>query len=175
MVRKYGTPSIGMLTEAKEKNQVKLELDAYFDQLMLTTTNTYFKVSIDNMWMYIINPAMLKTELYMLQGELDQGSKSIYLEETEARFCFQKDFIKEYIDTIAHYQAWYQFITKDHGQKVDELVFPQSSESKCCLVWLTQANFVPHGYMWKMYHFVNIMLKVKFQVSLVENKQSYVI
>jgi len=31
MVRKYGTPSIGMLTEAKEKNQVKLELDAYFD------------------------------------------------------------------------------------------------------------------------------------------------
>lgn len=30
-VRKYGTPSIGTLIEAKEKNQIRLELDAYFD------------------------------------------------------------------------------------------------------------------------------------------------
>ena len=31
VVRKYGTSSIGMLIKAKEKNQVKLELDVYFD------------------------------------------------------------------------------------------------------------------------------------------------
>ena len=31
MVRKYGTLAIGKLTEAKEKNQVRLKLDAYFD------------------------------------------------------------------------------------------------------------------------------------------------
>jgi len=35
MARKYGTPSIGTLTQAKEKNQIRLELDMYFDQLML--------------------------------------------------------------------------------------------------------------------------------------------
>lgn len=31
VVRKYDTPSIGMLTDAKENNQVRMELDVYFD------------------------------------------------------------------------------------------------------------------------------------------------
>ena len=31
VVRMYGTSSIGTFTKAKEKNQVKLELNVYFD------------------------------------------------------------------------------------------------------------------------------------------------
>jgi len=48
-VRKYGTSSIGMLTEAKENNQVRLELDTYFDQLILTATSIDLQVNADNM------------------------------------------------------------------------------------------------------------------------------
>jgi len=44
MVRKYGNSSICMLIEAKEKNQVKLEIGAYFDELMLMATNIDFQV-----------------------------------------------------------------------------------------------------------------------------------
>ncbi len=47
----------------------------------------------------------------------------------EARVRFQKDIIKEYANTIAHYQAWHQFITEDDEEDVDELVFPQPFES----------------------------------------------
>lgn len=49
VVRKYGTFLVGMLTEVKEKNQVRLEFDVEFDQLMLMATNTYFQVSAENM------------------------------------------------------------------------------------------------------------------------------
>lgn len=129
MVRNYGTFSISTLTKAKEKNQVRLDLDVYLDQLMLTTTNIDLLVNIDNMQTYIVNLALLKTKMCMLQDEFNQGSKLVYLEEMEARVHFQKDFIKEYIDTIMHYQAWHQFITEDHRDKDDEMVFPQSSKS----------------------------------------------
>jgi len=54
--------------------------------------------------MYIIGLALLKAKLHMLQDDLDQGSKSVYLEAMEAIICFQKDFIKEYMNTISHYQ-----------------------------------------------------------------------
>jgi len=60
----------------------------------------------------------------MLHDELDRGSKSIYPEAMEARVHFQKDIIKEYVDTIAHCQSWHQFVTQDHGEEVNELVFP---------------------------------------------------
>jgi len=76
------------------------------------------------MQMYIIGLGFLKTKLCMLQEEFDQGSKSVYLEEMEARVHFQKDIIKEYSDTIADYQTWHQFVTEDHREKVDKLVFP---------------------------------------------------
>jgi len=39
MLRKYGTPSIGMLTKAKEKNQVMQDFDAYFNQVMIMAIN----------------------------------------------------------------------------------------------------------------------------------------
>jgi len=57
--------------------------------------------------MYIIGLTLLRTKLHMLQDELDKGSKSIYLEAMEARVLFHKDIIKDYMDTIAHYQAWH--------------------------------------------------------------------
>jgi len=92
-------------------------------------TNVDLKVSADSMRMHIISPALLRTKLHMLQDELDRGSKSVYLEAMEARASFREDIIKEYAATIAHYQAWHLFITKDHEEDVDEMVFPQLSES----------------------------------------------
>ena len=65
----------------------------------------------------------------MLQDELDRGSRSAYMEAMEARVCFQKYIIKLYMDTITDYQAWHQFITEDHIEDIDELIFPQPSES----------------------------------------------
>jgi len=105
MVRKYGIPLIGILIEAKEKNQVRLELDTYFDHLMPMATNIYLQVSANNMKMYIFGLALLRTELHMLQDELDRGSKSVYPEEMEERVCFHEEIIKKYVDTIVHYQA----------------------------------------------------------------------
>lgn len=40
----------------------------------------------------------------------------------EARVCFQEDIIKEYVNTITHYQSWHQFVIEDHEEVVDELV-----------------------------------------------------
>jgi len=59
VVRKYGTPSFGMLTEAKEKNQVKLELDAYFYHFILMGNNADLQVSADNMRIYIVDSTFL--------------------------------------------------------------------------------------------------------------------
>lgn len=81
------------------------------------------------MSIYIIDLALLRTKLHMLQDDLNIGSKLVYPDAMEARFCFEKDINKEYEDTISNYQAWNQFVTNDHGEGVDELVFPQSSES----------------------------------------------
>lgn len=88
MVRKYGTLSVGTLTKAKEKNQIRLDLNAYFDPLMLMATSTDLHVSVDNMQMYIVGLTLLKTKLCILHDELDRGSKSVYLEAMEARVCF---------------------------------------------------------------------------------------
>lgn len=93
------------------------------------TTSADLQVNANNMQMYIVNLALLRTKLHMLQDKLDQGYISVYSEAMEARVCFQEDIIKEYADTIAYYQAWHQFVTKDHKEDVDEMLFPQSSES----------------------------------------------
>jgi len=68
---------------------------------MLMTTIAYFQVSADNMRMYIVDPALLRTKLRMLQDELDRGYKSVYPEAMEATVCFEKDIIKEYMENIA--------------------------------------------------------------------------
>jgi len=81
------------------------------------------------MQMNITGLTMLNTKLYMLHDELDSGSKSTYSEEMEARVHFQQDFIKEYTKMITHYQTWYQFVTEDHIEKVDELALPPLFES----------------------------------------------
>jgi len=128
-MRNYGTSSIGTLIEAKGKNQVKMELNAYFDQLMPTTTTVYFQVITDNMCMYISSLTFLRNKLCMLQDDLEIGSKPIYLESMHTRVRFYEEIIKEYMDTIAHYKVWDEFITKDHREEVDELVFPQLFES----------------------------------------------
>lgn len=88
MVRNYGTLLIGMLSEAKEKNQVRLELDAYFYHLILMITSEDLQVSTDNMCMYIVLPTLLRDKLQKIKDEFDRGSKLVCLEEMEARVCF---------------------------------------------------------------------------------------
>lgn len=66
VVRKYGAPLIRTLTKVKEKNQVRLDLNIYFDHLKIMTTIAYLQVSVDNMWMYIASFTFLKTNMCML-------------------------------------------------------------------------------------------------------------
>jgi len=67
--------------------------------------------------------------MHMLLDELDRGAKVVYPNATEARVHFQKYVTTEYTDTITDYQSWNQFVTIDHHEDVEELVFPQLSES----------------------------------------------
>lgn len=49
----------------------------YFDQLMLMATNIDVQVSVDNMQMYIVGLALIRTMFRMLQDALYKGSKSV--------------------------------------------------------------------------------------------------
>jgi len=50
IVHTYKIPSIGTLAEEKVKNQTRLELDMYFEQLMCIATNAYLQMSVDTMY-----------------------------------------------------------------------------------------------------------------------------
>ena len=129
VVHTHVIPSIGTLTEAKTKAQVRLELDSYFDELMCIATNVDLVISADTMHQYVTSPIALKTMMRVLSDKLDRGAQAVYPNAMEARVCFQKDVTIEYTNTIADYQAWHQFATVDHCEDVEELVFPQFSES----------------------------------------------
>ena len=72
---------------------------------------------------------MVNTMLHMLQDELDTGSKTIYMDDMEARVYYQKDTVKQFGDIITQYQAWHQYVTVKHQVEVVELVFPKNSDS----------------------------------------------
>lgn len=72
----------------------------------------------------------------------------MYPDATETRVCFQKDVTTEHVETITDYQAWHQFPTIDHLKDVEELVFPQLSESYDVLHGLLNPIFVSHVYMY---------------------------
>jgi len=129
IVRAHAIPSIGALTEAKAKNQVQMELDMYFEQLMRIAPSADLQMSADTMHQYVVGPDALKTMKRMLYDKLDKGAKSLYPNATEARVRFHKNVTTEYANTITNYQAWHQFATTIHQEDVDELVFPQLSET----------------------------------------------
>lgn len=122
-------PSIGTLTDVKEKNQVQLELYIYFDPLMSITTNANLQMSASTTHQYVAGSTALKTMMCMISNELDKGSKLVYMYPTEVRVHFQKDATMEYADTITDYQDWHHFANINHQEDVKELVFPQFSES----------------------------------------------
>ena len=111
------------------KNQVMLDVEKYIEKLMRKATSDDLQLSKENMQKYIGGLATLKTLWHILQDELNKGFITIYPEAMEARVHFDKDVTKQYGDTIAQYQVWYQFLTEDHRKEVTELVFPQTSES----------------------------------------------
>lgn len=126
----HAIPSIGTITEVKEKNQVQLELDMYFKQLMSIATSADIQMSANTMHQYVSGLTTLKTMMHMLYNEFDRGAISVYLDEIEARFFFHKDVTTKYVETITNYQAWNQFATIDHQEDVDKLVFRQLSKSQ---------------------------------------------
>ena len=67
--------------------------------------------------------------MHMISDELNKGAKSMYPDATEARVRFQQDVTFEPMDTIMDDQAWHQSATIDNYKDVEELVFPQLSES----------------------------------------------
>ena len=81
-------PSIGTLTEANTKAQVRLELDSYFDELMRITTSSDLAVSVDTMHQYVVGPATLKIMMHMLLDDLDRGARAVYPDAIEARVHF---------------------------------------------------------------------------------------
>lgn len=122
-------PSICTLTKAMSKNQVRIELDMYFDELMRVATNTDSEISAHSMHQYVIAPVALKTLMCMLADKLDRGARSMYMDATEARVLFQQDVTIEHADTITDYQASHQFANIDHREDVKDLVFLQLYES----------------------------------------------
>jgi len=117
-------PSINTLIEVKEKNQVRLELDMYVEQLMHIATSKDLQMSVDTMHQYVTGMAALKTMIHMLSNKLDIGAKLVYLNIMEARVQFQKDVTIEYTDTITDYQSYHLFTTTNHEEHVNDLVFP---------------------------------------------------
>lgn len=111
----------------KDKKQVQLALNMYFDKLMWMVTSTHFEISIDTMHEYVTGTATLKKMMRMLSDELDRGAILVYPDTTGERAWFQKDDTIERTDTITDGQAWNQFTTIDHHNDVKALVLPQRS------------------------------------------------
>ena len=101
----------------------------YFDKLMCMVTSTHLEISTDTTHQYVVGLVALKTIMCMLSYDLDRGARAVYPDAMEARVSFQKDVTIEYTDTITDYQACHQFANVDHREDVEELVFPQLSES----------------------------------------------
>ncbi len=101
----------------------------YFNKLMCMVTSTHLEISIDTIHQYVASLATLKTMMHMLSDELDRGAISMYLDATKARVHFQQDVSFEWVDIIMDDQDWNQFTIVDHHEDVEELVFPQLSES----------------------------------------------
>ena len=106
IVRMHTIPSMSTLTEVKTKDQVQLELDMYFDELMHISTNTHLEISAYTMRQYVAGLTTHKTMMHMLLDELDRGAKLVYLDATKTRVHFQQDVTIEHVDTITNYQAW---------------------------------------------------------------------
>lgn len=64
----------------------------------------------------------------MLQDELGNDSRTIYLETMDERVYFQRYITKKYGDTKVQYQDWYEYVTEHHQEDVTDLVFPQAFE-----------------------------------------------
>lgn len=58
--------SFGSLTKAKHKNQVRLEVVRYMEQLRQEATNDDLELSTKNMQKYTGGPIMVNTMLHML-------------------------------------------------------------------------------------------------------------
>jgi len=114
IVQTHTIPSLGTLTQAKIKKQVRQELDLYFDELICTATNPTFSISADIICRYIVGMATLKTMMCMLLDELDKGTQALYLDAMEARFKFETDVTVEHTNTTKDYQYWHQYVVVDH-------------------------------------------------------------
>lgn len=105
LVRTHHIPSVGSLTKAKPKNQVQQEINEYLEQLIQNAIKEDLELDKQNMQKYVDGPVQVREMLLMLQNELKNGSKTLYLNSMEARVYFQLDIITQFGDTITQYQA----------------------------------------------------------------------
>ena len=90
IVRTHEIPPIWHTHRGKDKKQVQLDLNMYFNKLMRTTTSTCLEINADTMHQHVVGPVVTKNTMHMLLDELDGGAISVYPDATEARFRFSK-------------------------------------------------------------------------------------
>ena len=90
IVHMHAIPPIWHTHWGKDKKQVQLELNMYFDKLMHTTTNTCLERSLDTMHRHVVSPVAPRKTMCMLSDELYRGVISVHPDATEARFRFCK-------------------------------------------------------------------------------------
>lgn len=96
----------------------------YFDDLMCIATSADLQMSGDTMENNVVGMTSINTIMHMLSDKLDRDAKSVHPDAMEVRVFFQNEVTTEYADTIIDYQAWHHFDVIDHGEDVEELVFP---------------------------------------------------
>ena len=83
-------PPVWHTHQGKDKKQVQLELNMYFDKLMLMATNTCLESSVDTMHQHVVSQVAPRMTMCMLSDKLDGGAISVYPDATEARVHFGK-------------------------------------------------------------------------------------
>lgn len=134
MVKTHKTPSVFLLTEAKQRHQVKQEIKEYLEQLRQIAPKEDLDMSRQNMQNYIDGPIQIRKMFLFLKRDVKTSSKSLYLDAMEARVPFQLDTIMQFGDVITQYQDWHQYVTRKYQVEVVKLAFPQNHASQCCVL-----------------------------------------
>lgn len=78
IVHTHATQPIQHTHQGKDKKQVQLALNMYFDKWMWMTTSTHSNISMETMHQSVASSATPKKTIHMLVEELDEGAEPIY-------------------------------------------------------------------------------------------------
>lgn len=100
MVKTHRIPLINSLIEAKQKNEVQLEIERYMEKLRWEGTGDELELSAHNMQKYIGGHVMVKMMVHMLQDELDKRLQDYIPKSYGGKSSLSKDKIKMFGDII---------------------------------------------------------------------------